>query len=99
MRGVAQSMPILIRWEPDHTMTLQLTGTLDTACVADLERALESARHEHTRVVLDCGKLRLMDRPTLQYVADLIEHGVLSIVNCPDYVEGWIHRESVPAKR
>jgi anti-anti-sigma regulatory factor len=92
-------MPILIRREPDHTMTLQLTGTLDTTCVPDLERALESARHEHTRVVLDCGKLRLMDRPTLQYVADLIEDGVLSVVNCPDYVEGWIHRESVPAER
>lgn len=92
-------MPILIRREPNQTMTLQLTGTLDTTCVADLERALESARHEQTRVVLDCGKLRLMDRPTLQYVADLLEHGVLSLVNCPDYVEVWIHRESAPANR
>jgi anti-anti-sigma regulatory factor len=92
-------MPILIRRDPDQTMTLQLTGTLDTTCVADLERALESARHEHTRVVLDCGKLRLMDRPTLQYVADLIGDGVLSLVNCPDYVEVWIHRESAPVNR
>ena len=92
-------MPILIRREPDQTMTLQLTGTLDTTCVADLERALESARREHTRVVLDCGKLRLMDRPTPQYVADLLDDGVLSLVNCPDYVEVWIHRESMPANR
>jgi len=92
-------MPILIRREPDQTMTLQLAGTLDTTCVADLERALESARHERTRVVLDCGKLRLMDRPTLQYVADLVDGGVLSLANCPDYVEVWIHRESASANR
>ncbi len=92
-------MPILIRWEADRSMTLQLAGTLDTTCVADLERALASARHEHRPVVLDFGKLRLMDRPTLQYVVDLIEHEVLPVVNCPDYVEGWIHRESAPADR
>lgn len=92
-------MPILIRWEADHTMTLQLAGTLDTTCVADLERALESARDRHTPVTLDFGKLRLMDRPTLQYIADLIQRDLLSVVNCPDYVEGWIHRESAPADR
>jgi anti-anti-sigma regulatory factor len=92
-------MPILIRRETDHTMTLHLAGTLDTTCVPDLERALESARHEHEQVILDFGRLRLIDRPTLQYVVDLIEHDVLSVVNCPDHVERWIHQEFVDHDR
>jgi anti-anti-sigma regulatory factor len=86
-------MPILIR-EVDHTMTLQLAGTLDAMCVADLERALASARGQHMPVILDLAKLRLMDRPTLEYVLDLIEHDEIPVVNCPDYVERWILRAS-----
>jgi anti-anti-sigma regulatory factor len=75
-------------------MTVHLAGTLNATCVPDVERALESARRSHTSVVLDLGKVRLIDRPTMQYVMDLMQQDIESIVNCPDYVQEWIHRES-----
>jgi anti-anti-sigma regulatory factor len=85
----------MIRWDPDHTMRLHLAGTLDATCVADVERALESARQMRTPVVLDLGRVRLIDRPTLQYVLDLMEQDGRSIENCPDHVASWMRRESL----
>jgi ABC-type transporter Mla MlaB component len=86
-------MPILVRWDADYTMTLHLAGTLDTRCIPDVERALESARRLQTSVVLDLGKLQLIDRPTMEYLIDLMQGDIKSVVNCPEYVEQWLHRE------
>ena len=35
----------------------------------------------------------LIDRPTLKYLIDVLEHDARLAV-CPDYVEHWMYRES-----
>lgn len=85
-------MPVIVR-DGIGLVTLQLAGTLDMACVADVDHALASAHRSHQRVVLDLGKVRLIDRPTLQYIIDVIQRDVQSVVNCPDHVRRWMERE------
>ena len=62
--------------------------------MADVDRALDDARRLHRPVILDLTRVKLIDRPTIKYLADLIQHDV-GLVVCPDYVEHWIERESV----
>ena len=77
----------------DAAVTLMVAGTLDISTVADVDRALDDARRFRRRVVLDLSKVDLIDRPTLKYLIDLMEHEI-ELVVCPDYVEHWIYRES-----
>ncbi len=86
-------MPVIIRDGATGPMRLQLAGRIDLACVADVDHALDLARRTHRPVILDLGKVRLIDRPTLLYVIDVIHGGVESVINCPDYVRAWIDRE------
>jgi hypothetical protein len=88
-------MPVIIQLNRDGLMTLQLAGTLHMGCVADVDHAVASARKAHQSIVLDLARVRLIDRPTLQYVIDLMHHDVQSVINCPDHVRRWIERESV----
>lgn len=74
-------------------VTLLVAGTLTASAVADFERALDEARRLQLPVVLDLTSVRLIDRPTLKYLIDVLEHDVRLVV-CPDYVEHWIYRES-----
>lgn len=74
-------------------VTLCVAGTLTSSAVADFERALEDARQLHRPIVLDLSRVKLIDRPTLRYLIDLMEHDVRLVV-CPDYVEHWMYRES-----
>jgi len=89
---------VAIRFAVDgsDTMTVQLTGTLDSACVADIERALCCARRLHKQTVLDMSRVRLIDRPTVQYLVDLIK-GDVRLGECPHHVERWLRRESTAA--
>ena len=85
-------MTVHPRLDADGTLTVFLAGTLDAGCVADVDRALESARRLRTPVVLDLSRVRLIDRPTTQYLVDVLQQDV-RLANCPDYVERWIRRE------
>jgi anti-anti-sigma regulatory factor len=86
-------MRIMTRIEPTGAVTLAVAGTFNAVGVADFDRALEDARQLHQPVVLDLSEVRLIDRPTLEYLIDLLQHDI-DLVICPDYVEHWIHRES-----
>jgi hypothetical protein len=68
------------RLDPDGTVTVFLAGTL------------ESARRLHRRIVIDLSRVRLIDRPTTQYLADVMDDDV-RLANCPDHVERWLVRE------
>ena len=85
-------MAVRPRLDPDGTVTVVLAGTLDAGCVADLDRALESARRLHRRIVIDLSRVRLIDRPTTQYLADVMDDDV-RLANCPNHVERWLFRE------
>jgi anti-anti-sigma regulatory factor len=77
----------------DRAVTLSVSGTLTTAAVADFERVLDEARRLQRPIVLDLTNVRLIDRPTLKYLIDVMEHDVRLVV-CPDYVEHWMYRET-----
>lgn len=85
-------MTVRPRFDANGTLTIFLAGTLNAACVADVDRALESARHLKISVVLDLSRVRLIDRPTTQYLVDVMQHDV-RLANCPDHVARWIYRE------
>jgi len=42
--------------------------------------------------VIDLSRVRLIDRPTTQYLADVMDDDV-RLANCPDHVERWLVRE------
>jgi len=77
----------------ETAVTLFVAGTLTATVVADFDRAVGDARKLERPVVLDLSNVRLIDRPTLKYLIDLIEQDI-QLVICPDYVEHWIYRES-----
>jgi anti-anti-sigma regulatory factor len=74
-------------------ITLLLTGTLNAACVADVEAALDAAHRLRAPVAFDFSRVRLIDRPMLRYLVDAMEHGI-RIVNCPEHVARWMRQES-----
>jgi hypothetical protein len=73
-------------------ITLLLAGTLNGACVADVEAALDAARRLRAPIALEFSRVRLIDRPMLRYLIDAVEHGVRA-VNCPEHVARWMRRE------
>ncbi len=77
----------------DSAVTLLVAGTLTASAVADFERALDEAKRLQLPIVLDLTFVRLIDRPTLKYLIDVLAHDVRLVV-CPDYVEHWMYRES-----
>lgn len=89
-------MRIPIRLDPDETLTLLLSGTLNIGCVADCERALALGRQLHKHVAIDLGKVRLIDRPMLQFLVDLTREDV-ALTNCPDHVARWMRLAAVDA--
>ena len=76
-----------------NTVTLSVAGILNAAGIADFDRALGEARRLQRPLVLDLTDVRLIDRPTLKYLIDVMQDEVRLVV-CPDYVEHWIYRES-----
>jgi hypothetical protein len=94
VRSERAMMRIQTRVEPMGTVTVLVAGTLNATSVAEFDRVLEEARRLEQPVVLDLSHVRLIDRPTLKYLIDLMEHDVRLVI-CPDYVEQWIQRESM----
>ena len=86
-------MRVISETNIDGGTTLLLAGTLNGACVPDIEAALETARRVPAPIALDFSRVRLIDRPMLRYLIDAIDHGVRA-VNCPEHVARWIRRES-----
>jgi len=86
-------MRIQTNIEPSGAVTLTIGGTFNAAGVADFERALDEARRLVQPVFLDLARIRLIDRPTLKYLIDLL-HRDVRLVICPPHVEQWIARES-----
>lgn len=78
--------------DPAGTVTLVVGGTLNAECVADFDRALEYARGQGEHVAVDMARVRLIDRPTLQYLVDTLTD--VRVINCPDYIKRWMKREA-----
>ena len=86
-------MHIMTRVDGTGIVTLVVAGTLTATSVPDFDRAIEQARQLERPIVLDLSDVRLIDRPMLKYLIDLMQRDFRFII-CPDYVEHWIYRES-----
>jgi len=78
--------------EATGSVTLSIAGTFNSAAVADFERALLQAQRLQQPVFLDLTQVRLIDRPALKYLIDLLNHDIRLVI-CPAFVEQWITRE------
>ena len=47
----------------------------------------------HKRVVIDLGEVTLVDRPSLQFLAEQAREDI-KLINCPEYIEPWISRSA-----
>lgn len=79
--------------EMEGDATVALTGKCNGTSLGELRRAIERARRSHRRVVIDLGEVTLLDRPSLQFLAAQTREDV-TLINCPEYIQPWIYRES-----
>jgi hypothetical protein len=77
--------------EPSGAVMLMLAGTFNGAGVADFERALDLAHQLEQPVFLDLTRITLIDRPTLQYLIDVLRRDVRLVI-CSPSVEEWLAR-------
>ncbi len=83
--------------DPIGTVTLVVAGTLSAECVADFDFALACARREGSDVAIDLSRVRLIDRPTLEYLNDLLGEEVRA-VNCPAHLARWLSNANAPGR-
>ncbi len=83
----------MIQPDPLGPVTLTLVGKCGSGCLGELRRAIDRARRMQQEVVIDLGEVTLMDRPSLEFLAAQM-HADIKLINCPEYIQPWIYRES-----
>lgn len=78
--------------DPSGPVTLTLAGKCSGGSLGELRRAIEKAKRMQRQIVIDLSEVTLVDRPSLQYLAEQARDHV-TLVNCPEYLEPWIGRE------
>lgn len=58
----------------------------------ELRRAIGKARRMHKQIVIDLGEVTLVDRPSVQFLAEQSRDDI-KLINCPEYLQPWIYRE------
>ncbi|MGH9558682.1 MAG: STAS domain-containing protein [Bryobacteraceae bacterium] len=80
--------------DPAGPVTLTVAGKCSGGRLGELRRAIEKAKRMQKQIVIDLGEVTLVDRPSLQFLAEQAREDV-KLVNCPEYLEPWIGRESL----
>ena len=79
--------------DPAGSVRLALAGKCSGGCLGELRRAIDRARRMQKQIVIDMSEVTLVDRPSLQFLAAQVREDI-KLVNCPEYIEPWIDRES-----
>jgi len=74
------------------SVTLSIAGKCNGGCIGELRRAIEKARRSHKSVFIDMSEITLVDRPSIQFLAEQARDNI-TLINCPPYIEPWIVRE------
>jgi anti-anti-sigma regulatory factor len=82
---------IATQLDPAGPVTLTLAGKCNGGSLGELRRAIDKARRLHKQVVIDLGEVTLVDRPSLQFLAEQSRDDI-KLINCPEYIEPWISR-------
>jgi hypothetical protein len=88
-------MPILkiaTRQEPAGPVTLTISGRCNGGSLGELRRAIDRARRLQKQIVIDMSEVTLVDRPSLQFLAEQSRENI-TLINCPAYIQPWIIRE------
>jgi len=81
------------QFDPAGPVRLALAGKCSGGCLGELRRAIARARRMQKQIVIDMSEVTLVDRPSLQFLASQVREDI-TLVNCPEYIEPWIDRES-----
>jgi anti-anti-sigma regulatory factor len=84
---------IATQLDPLGPVTLTLAGKCNGGSLGELRRAIDKARRMHKQVVIDLGEVTLVDRPSLQFLAEQAREDI-KLINCPAYIEPWISRSA-----
>jgi hypothetical protein len=74
-------------------VTLTLAGKCNGGSLGELRRAIDKARRLQKQIVIDLGEVTLVDRPSLQFLAEQARDDI-KLINCPEYIEPWISRSA-----
>ncbi len=80
------------RHDPAGPVTLVIAGKCNGGCLGELRRAIDKARRMQKQVVIDMSEVTLVDRPSLQFLAEQSRENI-TLINCPAYIQPWIARE------
>jgi len=80
--------------DPSGPVMLTLAGKCSGGSLGELRRAIDKARRMQKQIIIDMSEVTLVDRPSLQFLAAQVRDDV-KLINCPEYIEPWISRESL----
>ena len=72
-----------------HTMTLRLSGRIQSAHIGNIRAQMDDAS---VRILLDLSEVTLVDVEAVRFLSNC-EHEGIVLVHCPLYVREWILRE------
>ena len=84
---------IATQFDPAGPVTLALAGKCNGGSLGELRRAIDKARRMQKEIVIDLGEVTLVDRPSLQFLAEQARDDI-KLINCPEYIEPWISRSA-----
>jgi anti-anti-sigma regulatory factor len=75
-----------------ESVVLSVSGRIQAADLAELQKLLESEAGHHS-LVLDLREVKLVDRDVVRFLLSCEAKGV-KLTNCPAYIREWIEREA-----
>ena len=90
-------MRIRVMAEGPALVTLSLAGKIGAAGLGELRREIVRARRMSKDVAIDLSEVTLVDRQSLEFLAQQSQDDV-RLINCPEYIEPWILRETAKVR-
>jgi len=73
----------------DGGLTIGISGRLTADGCDEINRIWKDARDRQQKVAIDLARATLLDRDSVEYLAQIRSHGI-ALVNVPSYVSRWM---------
>ena len=77
----------------DGALTISISGRLTPDGCEAVDQILKDARERQQQVQIDLADIRLLDRPSVEYLAH-IRSRAIALINVPPYLIRWIEEIS-----
>jgi hypothetical protein len=74
-------------------VTIDIAGRLTPDGCEAVEQLLQHARDHHQQARVDLANVRLVDQPSVEYLAHVRRRHV-ELINVPSYIDRWIEQVS-----